>query len=68
MYKTYSAMGTNLKRDITASMIVYEEEFCLCRLKTLKQWKVAVFYNEIESEFTQTFKRVLMEVSKWDID
>ena len=36
----------------------------LCELTTLREWKVAVFYENNEMEFDMTKKRVNMEVSK----
>ena len=39
-----------------------EDELFLCRLKTLIEWKAAVFYERSEMIFDETKKRVYMQI------
>ena len=53
-----------IKMIVVASVIAREEDLFLCGLKTLQGWRVEVFYERNELEFTEIEKRVLMEMSK----
>ena len=44
--------GTELKRDISVSVIEKKEAMFLGGLRTLKQWKGAVFHEENKLKFT----------------
>ena len=61
-------MGTELKKDVIASLIGKEEELFLCRLIKLVYWKETVFYEENKLEFTFQSKRVKWRFQKGDIN
>ena len=48
---------------ITVSIVDREDELFLCGLKTLIEWKAAVFYEKSEMMFDETKKRVYMNIS-----
>ena len=56
--------GTCFERELTVTIINNKEELFLSRLKTLVDWKAAVFYEQNEIEFKVQKKRDKMEVSK----
>ena len=53
-----------VKKIISVNVIDREEDLFLCRLKTLREWKSAVFYEKNEMEFSYSNKRFIMEMSK----
>ena len=53
-----------IKKKIVMNLINREGDFFLCGLKTLQEWKAAVFYERNEMEFNVTKNRVLMKISK----
>ena len=52
-----------IRRMITVSIVDREDELFLCGLKTLIEWKAAVFYEKSEMMFDETKKRVYMNIS-----
>ena len=52
-----------IRRIITVSIVDREDELFLCGLKTLIEWKAAVFYERSEMMFDETKKRVYMSIS-----
>ena len=56
--------GNYMRKSINVNIIDREEDLFLCGLKTLRDWKGAVFYERNEMEFDVTKKRVSMEMSK----
>ena len=52
-----------IRRRITVSIVYREDELFLCGLKTLIEWKAAVFYERSEMMFDETKKRVYMSIS-----
>ena len=53
-----------IRKMITVSIINREDDLFLCGLKTLIEWKAAVFYGKNEMMFDDTKKRVVMNISK----
>ncbi len=51
-----------IRRMITVSIVDREDELFLCGLKTLIEWKVAVFYERSKMMFDETKKRVYMSI------
>ena len=52
-----------IRRMITVSIVDKDDELFLCGLKTLIDWKAAVFYEKSEMMFDETKKRVFMNIS-----
>merc|ERR1712114_29241 len=52
-----------IRRMITVSIVEKDDELFLCGLKTLIEWKAAVFYEKSEMMFDETKKRVNMSIS-----
>lgn len=53
-----------IRKRIVVNVIDREGDLFLYGMKTLQEWKVAVFYERNEMEFNLTKKRVFMEMSK----
>ena len=53
-----------IRKIICVNVKAREEDLFLCELKTLREWKAAVFYEDNEMEFSNSKKRVSMEMSK----
>merc|ERR1712089_32475 len=52
-----------IRKMITVSIVDKDDELFLCGLKTLIEWKAAVFYERSEMMFDETKKRVYMSIS-----
>merc|ERR1711895_316254 len=52
-----------IRKIITVTIVEREDELYLCGLKTLIEWKAAVFYEKSEMMFDETKKRVFMNIS-----
>ena len=52
-----------IKNMVTVSIVNREDELFLCGLKTLIEWKAAVFYEKSEMMFDESNKMVYMQIS-----
>ena len=65
---TQDGDGEYIRKSIDMNIIDRVEDLFLCGLKTLREWKAAVFYERNEMEFDVTKKRVSMECPGVDIN
>ena len=52
-----------IRKVVTVSILDREDELFLCGLKTLIEWKAAVYYEKREMMFDETKKKVYMTIS-----
>ena len=52
-----------IMKMVTVSVVDREDELFLCGLKTLMEWKAAVYYKKCELKFDDSQKRVNIKIS-----
>merc|ERR1711996_34117 len=52
-----------MKKMITISVVNRDDDLFLCGLKTLMEWKAAVFYEKCELRFDDSQKKVKIQIS-----
>ena len=52
-----------MMKMVTVSVVYREDELFLCGLKTLMEWKAAVYYEKCELKFDDSQKRVNIQIS-----
>ena len=52
-----------MMKMVTVSVVDREDELFLCGLKTLMEWKAAVYYEKCELKFDDSQKRVNIQIS-----
>merc|ERR1712089_31736 len=53
-----------IKKMITISVVNRDDDLFLCGLKTLMEWKAAVFYEKCELRFDDSQKKVKIQISR----